>query len=157
MNDKFEELFKAMHQFHKLRMGEMMPNVSGADFWAMNNIVNKSEDGKITISELAKKTNVLPSAISRTIRGLEDKGYVERTINKNDRRNTYVEMTDRGIEVIYCVCEIITPLIANVNHQKCQPPNIHAPQQHRTQHFYFICFNATINLILLNNTGILYH
>ena len=56
MNDKFEELFKAMHQFHKLRIGEMMPNVSGADFWAMNNIVNKSEDGKITISELAKKT-----------------------------------------------------------------------------------------------------
>ena len=56
MNDKFEELFKAMYQFHKLRIGEMMPNVSGADFWAMNNIVNKSEDGKITISELAKKT-----------------------------------------------------------------------------------------------------
>lgn len=55
MNDKFEELFKAMHQFHKLRIGEMMPNVSGADFWAMNNIVNKSEDGKITISELAKR------------------------------------------------------------------------------------------------------
>ena len=47
MNDKFEELFKAMHQFHKLRIGEMMPNVSGADFWAMNNIVNKSEDGKV--------------------------------------------------------------------------------------------------------------
>ena len=67
MNDKFEELFKAMYQFHKLRIGEMMPNVSGDDFWAMNNIVNKSEDGKITISELAKKTNVLPSAISRTI------------------------------------------------------------------------------------------
>ena len=105
MNDKFEELFKAMYQFHKLRIGEMMPNVSGADFWAMNNIVNNSEDGKITISELAKKTNVLPSAISRTIRGLEDKGYVERTINKNDRRNTYVEMTDRGIEVMQEVKE----------------------------------------------------
>lgn len=27
MNDKFEELFKAMYQFHKLRIGEMMPNV----------------------------------------------------------------------------------------------------------------------------------
>ena len=60
---------------------------------------------RITISELAKKTNVLPSAISRTIRGLEDKGYVERTINKNDRRNTYVEMTDRGIEVMQEVKE----------------------------------------------------
>lgn len=105
MNDKFEELFKAMHQFHKLRLGDMMPNVSGADFWAMRNIVDKGEDGKITVSELAKKTNVLPSAISRTIRGLEDKGYVERTINKNDRRNTYVEMTDKGREVMQIVRE----------------------------------------------------
>lgn len=105
MNDKFEELFKAMHRFHKLRVGDMMPNVNGAEFWAMRNIVNKSEDGKITVSELARKTNVLPSAISRTIRGLEEKGYVERTINKSDRRNTYVELTDRGLEVMQEVRE----------------------------------------------------
>lgn len=107
MNDNFEELFKAMHQFHKLRLGDMMPNVSGADFWAMCNIMDKGEDGKITISELAEKTKVLPSAISRTLRGLEDKGYVERTVNKNDRRNTYVEMTDRGKEVTQEVREIM--------------------------------------------------
>ena len=107
MNDNFEELFKAMHQFHKLRLGDMMPNVSGADFWAMRNIMDKGEDGKITISELAEKTKVLPSAISRTLRGLEDKGYVERTVNKNDRRNTYVEMTDRGKEVTQEVREIM--------------------------------------------------
>ena len=91
INDKFEELFKAMHQFHKLRLGDIMPDISGADFWTMRNIMDKGEDGKITISELAKKTMVLPSAISRTLKRLEEKGYVERTVNKNDRRNTYVE------------------------------------------------------------------
>ena len=30
------------------------------------------------------------------IQRLEEKGYVERTINKNDRRNTYVELTAEG-------------------------------------------------------------
>lgn len=107
INDKFEELFKAMHQFHKLRLGDIMPDISGADFWTMWNIMDKGEDGKITISELAKKTRVLPSAISRTLKRLEEKGYVERTVNKNDRRNTYVEITDRGREVAQEVREIM--------------------------------------------------
>lgn len=107
INDKFEELFKAMHQFHKLRLGDIMPDISGADFWTMRNIMDKGEDGKITISELAKKTRVLPSAISRTLKRFEEKGYVERTVNKNDRRNTYVEITDRGREVAQEVREIM--------------------------------------------------
>lgn len=107
INDKFEELFKAMHQFHKLRLGDIMPDISGADFRTMRNIMDKGEDGKITISELAKKTRVLPSAISRTLKRLEEKGYVERTVNKNDRRNTYVEITDRGREVAQEVREIM--------------------------------------------------
>lgn len=107
INDKFEELFKAMHQFHKLRLGDIMQDISGADFWTMRNIMDKGEDGKIMISELAKKTMVLPSAISRTLKRLEEKGYVERTVNKNDRRNTYVEITDRGREVAQEVREIM--------------------------------------------------
>lgn len=107
INDKFEELFKAMHQFHKLRLGDIMPDISGADFWTMRNIMDKGEDGNITISELAKKTRVLSSAISRTLKRLEEKGYVERTVNKNDRRNTYVEITDRGREVAQEVREIM--------------------------------------------------
>lgn len=108
MKDKFEELFKAMHRFHKLRIGDMMPNVSGADFWTMRNIMDKGEDGKITVSELARKTKVLPSAISRTIKGLEEKGYVERIVNKDDRRNTYVEMTEKGMEAAEEVREIMS-------------------------------------------------
>lgn len=107
INDKFEELFKAMHQFHKLRLGDIMPDISGADFWTMRNIMDRGEDGKITISELAKKTRVLPSAISRTLKRLEEKGYVERTVNKNDRRNTYVEITDRGREVAQEIRDIM--------------------------------------------------
>ena len=43
-------------------------------------------NGKITSSELAAKTKTLPPAVSRTLRGLEEKGYVERTVDKKDRR-----------------------------------------------------------------------
>ena len=66
------------------------------DFFVMCTIMDKGENGKITISELASRAKMLPSAISRTLKGLEERGYVERNINKNDRRNTYVELTAEG-------------------------------------------------------------
>lgn len=95
-DDLYEDLFRAMNQFHKLKFSDMMQNMTKADFIVMNVIMNKGKDDKMTISELAAIARMLPSAISRTLKGLEEKGYVERTINKQDRRNTYVELTEEG-------------------------------------------------------------
>ena len=95
-DDLYEGLFRAMNQFHKLKFSDMMQNMSKADFIVMNVIMKKGKEDKMTISELAAIARMLPSAISRTLKGLEEKGYVERTINKQDRRNTYVELTEEG-------------------------------------------------------------
>ena len=96
MDKLYEELFRAMNQFRKLKFAEMFPMINRTDFFAMCTIMDKGENGKITISELASRAKMLPSAISRTLKGLEERGYVERNINKNDRRNTYVELTAEG-------------------------------------------------------------
>ena len=72
----YEELFRAMSQFRKLKFSDMFPNISRAEFFTMSMIMDKGENGKITISELATKAHVLPPAMSRTLRGLENKGYV---------------------------------------------------------------------------------
>ena len=99
MGTTYEELFRAMSQFRKLKFNDMFPNINRAEFFTMSMIMDKEENGKITISELATKAHVLPPAMSRTLRGLENKGYVERNVNKQDRRNTYVELTELGKEV----------------------------------------------------------
>lgn len=99
MGTTYEELFRAMSQFRKLKFSDMFPNISRAEFFTMSMIMDKEENGKITISELATKAHVLPPAMSRTLRGLENKGYVERNVNKQDRRNTYVELTEQGKKI----------------------------------------------------------
>ena len=64
MEDLYMELFKTMNQFRKLHMADMMPEqLNQGDFFTLNHIMD-AEDGKITISKLASKTKVLPSAIS---------------------------------------------------------------------------------------------
>ena len=96
MDKLYEELFRSMNQFRKLKFAEMFPMISRTDFFVMCTIMDKGENGQITISELASRAKMLPSAISRTLKGLEERGYVERNVNKNDRRNTYVELTEAG-------------------------------------------------------------
>ena len=100
MDQLYIELFRSMSQFRKLNIGAIVPELSRVDFMTMNAICELGEDGKILISELAAKTKVLPPSVSRTLRGLEDKGYVERTVNKEDRRNTYVRLTAEGEQVV---------------------------------------------------------
>ncbi len=96
MEDLYMELFNSMNQFRRLHMSDLMPGkLNQADFFTLNCILD-AEDGRITISKLASKSRVLPSAISRTLKGLEEQHYVERNVDKGDRRNTYVTLTEAG-------------------------------------------------------------
>ena len=69
-DELYEDMFRAMNQFHKLKFGDIMQNMNKADFIVMNVIMKKGQDDKMTISELASTARMLPSAISRTLRGL---------------------------------------------------------------------------------------
>lgn len=82
MKDAFEKLFRAVHQFKKLNVSDLIPGLSSSEFSVMGAILQMGENGKITSSELAAKTKTLPPAVSRTLRGLEEKGYVERSVDK---------------------------------------------------------------------------
>ena len=96
MDKLYEELFRSMNQFRKLKFSEMFPEVCKTDYFVLCTIMDKGENGQITISELAARAKMLPPAISRTLKEYEVCGYVERNVNKNDRRNTYVELTEAG-------------------------------------------------------------
>lgn len=95
MEDLYMELFKTMNQFRKLHIADIIPGLSHAEFFTLNCVMD-AEDSRLTISELAAKAKVLPSAVSRTLRGLEERGYAQRSVDKTDRRNTYVTLTETG-------------------------------------------------------------
>ena len=51
-DELYEDLFRAMNQFHKLKFSDMMQNMSKADFIVMNVIMNKGKDDKMTIYDV---------------------------------------------------------------------------------------------------------
>lgn len=50
------------------------------------------------VSELAELMQVTPPAVSRMLRGLELKDYVERIVDREDRRTTYIVLRPKGDE-----------------------------------------------------------
>ena len=52
--------------------------------------------GPVTLSELAHHTHMLPSALSRQIKLLEDGGFIDRSVDRDDARVSVVRVTSKG-------------------------------------------------------------
>jgi len=99
----YRQFFTAMSQFHKLRIRELLPDMTKVDCMTLMEISNldcAEGEKKVTTSVLAEKMQAKPSAVSRTLKNLEEKGLIERSVNRADRRNTYVELTEQGKQVL---------------------------------------------------------
>lgn len=66
------------------------------------------------VSNIADSLHVSSPAISRTITSLENKGYVVRYIDKLNRRNTIVRLTELGVEVFESECRKISEFMNSV-------------------------------------------
>ena len=84
MDDIFTRFFSALYQFHKLHMGDLVPDITKLEGITMAAIKHCSgEKGKeeLTVSELTAKLKAKGPAVSRTLKTMEDKGYIERDVN----------------------------------------------------------------------------
>lgn len=61
--------------------------------------------GQCSVTKLAEKLEVAPSAITVMLDRLESHGFVSRTRDKSDRRVVIIELTDAGVEKLNYVLE----------------------------------------------------
>ena len=53
-------------------------------------------EGSLNNKDIAERMNLSPSRLTRIVDGLEKKGYMQREINKGDRRNMKISLSRRG-------------------------------------------------------------
>lgn len=130
MEKMVQELFDVFRNFRKLHFSILMEDISHSEFATLRCIARKAAgaecnfaghmeqgdahpennadkqeaggtaDVKVSVSDLAEKLHVSPPALSRTLRRLEKKEFIRRTVDFKDRRNTDVELTEQGRAVI---------------------------------------------------------
>lgn len=126
MDAIYRQFFTTMSQFHKLRLRDLLPDMTKMDCMTLMTIAHSNcgkEEGGITTSGLAERMQVKSSAISRTLKGLEEKGLIERTVNKADRRNTYVELTEQG-KLVLAECKNTMDELAKAIFSQMKPEDI---------------------------------
>lgn len=122
------EIFSIFNRFHRLKISSILPGVSSVEMGTLKTIEHcrkekemaakepdsKSIDVKVTVSEVVRYMRVAAPAVSRTLRSLEEKNYVERMVCEGDRRNVYVRVTEEGKEVLNECNRILSELLKSV-------------------------------------------
>lgn len=99
-NQIWIDFMKSMHRMGILHANYHSKVMTKNEFFVLGIISHANEkentQAGIYVSDISDKMKCSQPATSRTLRGLEEKGYIERTVNKADRRNTRVTMTELG-------------------------------------------------------------
>ena len=86
-----QELIQALGRLGKMHMGNLFQGITRGEF----SVLLALEQGEgIKASRLAELAEASPQALSRTLRGLESKGYVQRKADPRDRRNACICLTE---------------------------------------------------------------
>ncbi len=114
-----EKVLKTTDRFHKIRLECLLPDLSKREYELLavvqdymdghsgGSSANDEKNGNggsgrngsgICISGLAERLQVSSPAVSRMVGTLEEKGYIGRGTGKEDRRNTYITLTEKGKE-----------------------------------------------------------
>lgn len=99
----FDALFRLRKHTH--RKSDELRQLHTGEYAALKTIYRLREfEGEDSIgvktSDIGKCLFMKKPATSKMLNNLEDKGYINRFSNKKDRRVTYVDLTEKGVELL---------------------------------------------------------
>lgn len=105
--DISHEYMQAMEHIRQLPWQYLLKDVSNREFAFLNIIYHfQMQNPDVTgiyASDLAEKLCITKSAVSKMLQHLEQRGLIERMVDRNSRRNTFVFLTPQGKEL--CVVQ----------------------------------------------------
>lgn len=111
-NNNGMDFLRAMHNIGKLNLSDELNIMAKSEMLIISTIL-KSGDKELRVCDIAKRLNVSTPAVSRTLSRLEQKGCIKRTIDKTDRRNTHIKITQEGKNAFHSDMKIMGDFMDN--------------------------------------------
>jgi len=90
--------FVLRHLWHKIsRMYNQRANEYGVSISVGFILLNIDKEGTPS-TQLGPKMGMEPTSLSRTLKTMEEKGYIFRQVDKKDKRKVLIFLTEEGIE-----------------------------------------------------------
>ncbi|MBC8529739.1 MarR family transcriptional regulator [Christensenellaceae bacterium NSJ-44] len=95
--------FRTMHRFRQLNLAEALRLIPQGEMMVLKTIKEiEKEQGEqgCSVSGIARRLTISPPAVSRSVRHLREKGYLEAVTVERDRRGGYLKITPLGHEAM---------------------------------------------------------
>ena len=94
---ELQKTYKLMKEKHDNLMQQY--EISDAKFTIMM-LLTKEQDMTLAPSQLSKKIGSKKSTITGILKGMENKGLIQRKLYEEDKRTNYVQLTKEGLTVL---------------------------------------------------------
>ena len=97
--DSFE-IAMLIKEIYSSTMGIVSNSLKDSGFTHQQAMVIKliAHNGQVNISQLCEEMSLAKGTVSGIVQRLEDAGYIRKVKYESDKRNTYVEFSDKGLE-----------------------------------------------------------
>lgn len=109
-NPVAQKLLESFRQFHRLNWQQIpKEGLKSSEIMVLFSIKKRAqpESPGIKVSDISSALQVAPPSITPLINGLESNGYIERTMDKADRRAVRVKLTEKGEGAIEKASKVI--------------------------------------------------
>ena len=100
--DNLRRVFQILNEQSK--KVERETGITGPQLWAIKTI---NENSPVKVSDLANKLYLHPTTVVGIIDRLEKQNLVERRRSKDDRRVVWIELTDKGNDLVKSAPEVV--------------------------------------------------
>ena len=97
MSNMHDTMAEALHRMKSIHYWSLISGMTPAEIYLLAAICDEGREAK-KVSDLCEVCDMQPTAVSRLMNSLEEKGLILRSARKGDRRVTEVEATSAGRE-----------------------------------------------------------
>jgi DNA-binding MarR family transcriptional regulator len=101
MREEAKQFFQAADKFRTVHYWSIVPWINQVDYSVLRAVEMTAENGPdVYASKVAHCLKRPAPVISRSLKSLEEHGWIVRETNRSDRRNIIVHLTDDGKEIL---------------------------------------------------------
>lgn len=117
MTEAVNDITDAIKKLHSLSLNPVIEGINSNEYLSLKVLIalhNKSVDHTVHVSDITKELKISAPSVTKILNGLEKKGLIFREIDKSNRRNTVVFVTEKGVFLKEQNDLVISEFIADV-------------------------------------------
>lgn len=103
-SETHQQFFQVLNRLKKLEWGKQFSILKPLEYLALITVgeyhqAHPAVPG-IYVSDFADQLHITPPTASKMLKQMEEQGWLCRTVNRNNRRNTFISLTEAGQELL---------------------------------------------------------